>query len=156
MYGDILKLVILGENWAGKISVLQKYFKKRFNEGEKSTINPSFYEKTVNYQGKKVQLKFYDKAGQEQFNAISTMYYQNAVGTLLIYDASIFEIFDKVKCWISTLHEAVGKDITIVIIGNNFGLIDKKTMDHQKASLNPFVPEKNDNIFMFVQGQDII
>ena len=93
---NVLKFVILGEGRVGKTSILSKYFKKKFNEGEKSTVNPAFYEKTVNYQGKKVQLKFWDTAGQEQFNAISTMYYQNAVGALLVYDVSIFETFEKV------------------------------------------------------------
>ena len=121
---NILKFVILGEGRVGKTSILSKYFKNKFNQGEKSTVNPSFYETDVNHKGKKVHLKFWDTAGQEQFNAISTMYYQNAVGALLVYDAAIFETFDKVKSWVMTLQEAVGKDITFVIAGNKFDLID--------------------------------
>ena len=73
---NVLKLVILGEGRVGKTSILSKYFNKKFNQGEKSTINPSFYEKNVKYQGKEIQLKFWDTAGQEQFNAISTMYFK--------------------------------------------------------------------------------
>ena len=77
---EALKFVILGEGRVGKTSILSKYFSKKFDEGQKSTVNPAFYEKTQNYQGKNVQLKFWDTAGQEQFNAINTMYYQNAGG----------------------------------------------------------------------------
>ena len=135
---NVLKFVILGEGRVGKTSILSKYFKKKFNEGEKSTVNPAFYEKTVNYQGKKVQLKFWDTAGQEQFNAISTMYYQNAVGALLVYDVSIFETFEKVKTWVMTLQEAVGKDITFVIAGNKFDLINKNKMEEQNPSIESY------------------
>ena len=52
MSEDKLKLVILGEGRVGKTSLLLRYFKNKFNENEKSTINPSFYEKTENYNGK--------------------------------------------------------------------------------------------------------
>ena len=135
---NVLKFVILGEGRVGKTSILSKYFKKKFNEGEKSTVNAAFYEKTVNYQGKKVQLKFWDTAGQEQFNAISTMYYQNAVGALLVYDVSIFETFEKVKSWVMTLQEAVGKDITFVIAGNKFDLINKNKMEEQNPSIESY------------------
>jgi len=135
---NVLKFVILGEGRVGKTSILSKYFKKKFNEGEKSTVNPAFYEKTVNYQGKKVQLKFWDTAGQEQFNAISTMYYQNAVGALLVYDVSIFETFEKVKSWVNTLQEAVGKDIIFVIAGNKFDLINKSKMEEQNPSIESY------------------
>ena len=135
---NVLKFVILGEGRVGKTSILSKYFKEKFNEGEKSTVNPAFYEKKVNYKGKTVQLKFWDTAGQEQFNAISTMYYQNAVGALLVYDVSIFETFEKVKTWVMTLQEAVGKDIIFVIAGNKFDLINKNKMEEQESTINSY------------------
>ena len=135
---NTLKFVILGEGRVGKTSILSKYFRKKFNEGEKSTVNPSFYETDVNHKGKKVHLKFWDTAGQEQFNAISTMYYQNAVGALLVYDVSIFETFEKVKSWVMTLQEAVGKDITFVIAGNKVDLINKSKMDEQNSAIESY------------------
>ena len=137
---NVLKLVILGEGRVGKTSILSKYFKQKFNQGEKSTINPSFYEKNVKYQGKQVQLKFWDTAGQEQFNAISTMYYQGAVGALLVYDVSIFETFNKVKSWVSTLQEAVGKDIIFVIAGNKYDLVGK--MDEHMPEIDSYCSQE--------------
>ncbi len=137
---NVLKLVILGEGRVGKTSILSKYFNKKFNQGEKSTINPSFYEKNVKYQGKEIQLKFWDTAGQEQFNAISTMYYQGAVGALLVYDVSIFETFNKVKSWVSTLQEAVGKDIIFVIAGNKYDLVGK--MDEHMPEIDSYCSQE--------------
>ena len=137
---NVLKIVILGEGRVGKTSILSKYFKQKFNQGEKSTINPSFYEKNVKYQGKEIQLKFWDTAGQEQFNAISTMYYQGAVGALLVYDVSIFETFNKVKSWVKTLQEAVGKDIIFVIAGNKYDLVGK--MDEHMPEIDSYCSQE--------------
>ena len=135
---DILKIVILGEGRVGKTSILSKYFNKKFDSNQKSTINPSFYEKKVNHNGKIVQLKFWDTAGQEQFDAISKIYYQNAVGALLVYDVTIFETFQKVEKWVNTLQEVVGKDITFLIAGNKFDLADKQSLEKHSSSIDSY------------------
>jgi len=138
-----LKIIILGEGRVGKTEILSKYFLKKFNEDQKSTIIPSFFEMTKEYQGKKVILKFWDTAGQEQFNAINTMYYQNAVGALLVYDVTIFETFEKVKDWVHTLKEAVGNDITMVIAGNNIDLANKNMIDKNQEKIDAFCAQQN-------------
>ena len=140
---NVLKLVILGEGRVGKTSILLQYFKKTFNEGQVSTVNPAFYEKTVNSNGKTVQLVFWDTAGQEQFNAISTLYYQNAVGALIVYDVSIFETFNKVKQWVKTLQEAVGRDIVFVIAGNKFDLSNKDELSKRSSEIESYCAKEN-------------
>ena len=140
---NVLKLVILGEGRVGKTSILLQYFKKTFNEGQVSTVNPAFYEKTVNSNGKSVQLTFWDTAGQEQFNAISTLYYQNAVGALIVYDVSIFETFNKVKEWVKTLQEAVGRDIVFVIAGNKFDLSNKEELSKRSLEIDSYCAKEN-------------
>ena len=139
---SVLKIVILGEGRVGKTSILSKYFSKKFDQNQKSTINPSFYETAINYNGNNVQFKFWDTAGQEQFNAISTMYYQNAVGALLVYDVTIFETFQKVETWVRTLEEVVGQNIVFVIAGNKFDISDKKTLEQNKNTVNEYCQKK--------------
>ena len=104
---EILKIIILGEGRAGKTEILSKYF-SQFNEGQKNTINPPFYQIKKEYQRKRVNLNFYDAMGSEQFNAINTM------------------------------QEAVGSDITIVIAGNNFDLCDKNIADKNKEIVDDY------------------
>ena len=138
-----LKLVILGEGRVGKTSILQKYFYKKFDEGQKSTINPAFYEKTVSSNGKSHQLKFWDTAGQEQFNAISKLYYENAVGALIVYDVSIYETFNKVKECVKTLQEVVGKDIVFIIAGNKFDLSNKDELEKRSPEIKEYCSKEN-------------
>ena len=139
---NVLKIIILGEGRVGKKEILSKYFLKKFDEDHKSTIIPSFFEMTKEYQGKKVILKFWDTAGQEQFNAINTMYYQNAVGALLVYDVTISETFEKVKDWVHTLQEMVGKDITFVIAGNKFDLSDKNMIEKNNEKVDNYCAQQ--------------
>ena len=139
MSGDgVVKIVILGEGRVGKTSILSKYFNKKFNSGEISTVNPSFYEKTVNHNGKKFKFNFWDTAGQEQFNAISHIYYKDANGALLVYDVTIFETFQKVEKWVNTLQEVVGKDINFLIAGNKFDLADKSALEKNSSEINAY------------------
>ena len=147
MSEDKLKLVILGEGRVGKTSLLLRYFKNKFNENEKSTINPSFYEKTENYNGKTYELKFWDTAGQEKYNALNAIYFQNAIGALLVYDVNIPETFEKVKDWANTLKEIVGKNVIFVIVGNKLDLLDKSLLDKNTSLVNEYIKKENCKIF---------
>ena len=138
-----LKFVILGEGRVDKTSILNRYFTNKFNETEKSTINSAFYEKKVIYKNKEYILKFWDTAGQEQFNAINNMYYQNCVGALIVYDVAISETFEKAKSWLQTLYEVVGKDITVVITGNKFDKANKELIDEYKIYVDNYCKQEN-------------
>ena len=141
-YDGELKIVILGEGRVGKEEILLRYFNKIYDEGEISKINPSFYEKTWNYEGKKFLFRFWDTTGQEQFNAINNMYYQNADGALLVYDASIPETFERVKHYVNTLREVVGEDIVIVIAGNKFDLVKQTYFDENMVRVREYCEEE--------------
>ena len=148
MSDHALKFVILGEGRVGKTSILTRYFSKKFNEGEKSTVNPAFHEKKHTYNGKNFDLKFWDTAGQEQFNAINNMYYQNSVGALLVYDVTIPETFEKVKSWVNTLQEVVGKDIIFVIAGNKIDLLKKGDLEANKAQVESYCQQEKCQHFL--------
>ena len=73
----------------------------------------------------------------------NTLYYQNAVGALLVYDVTIPETFEKVKSWVQTLQEAVGKDIIFVIAGNKFDLSKKNMLDANNANVDAYCKQEN-------------
>lgn len=60
--------------------------------------------------GKKVRLAIWvqicinqDTAGQEMYNAMTPIYYKDALGAIIVYDITSPESFEKVKKWTNEL-----------------------------------------------------
>ena len=139
---DKLKFVILGQAHVGNTSLLLRYFSNKFNENEKSTLNPSCYEKTENYNGINFDLVFWDTLGQEKFNSLNAIYYQNALGALIVYDLTTPETLERVKTWVNTLKEILGENINYVVVGNKIDLIGKDKKDIIESEIEEFRQEE--------------
>ncbi|KAJ8285813.1 hypothetical protein GJAV_G00031210 [Gymnothorax javanicus] len=90
-----LKIVIVGDGGCGKTSLLMVYAKGDFPE----KYAPSVFEKyitTVTYGGKEVTLNLYDTAGQEDYDRLRPLSYQNANLVLICYDVTNPTSFDNV------------------------------------------------------------
>ena len=141
MSESILKGVVLGEGRVGKTSILKRYFNQKFDSGEASTINPAFYpKKETTSDGTKVEINFWDTAGQEMFNSLNKNYYQGAIAALLVYDVNQFnDTFGKVEKWAREITEVVGNDVIFAIAGNKFDLLKSKSeIDNQTQQVNNF------------------
>jgi len=137
---SIYKFVILGEGRVGKTSILVRYFNHTFDEGQQSTVNAAFYEKDVTLtDGTKQHFKIWDTAGQEQFNAIQSMYYRQAKGAILVYDISNIETLEKVDRWIQELQDNVPGKLVITICGNKYDLVEKETISNQEKSVQNLI-----------------
>ena len=137
----ILKGVVLGEGRVGKTSILKRYFNQKFDSGEASTINPAFYpKKETTSDGTKVEINFWDTAGQEIFSSLNKNYYQGAIAALLVYDVNTFnDTFGKVEKWAREITEVVGNDVSFAIAGNKFDLLKSKSeIDNQTQQVNDF------------------
>ncbi len=141
MSSPILKGVVLGEGRVGKTSILKRYFNQKFDSGEASTINPAFYPKKVTLSDEtKVEINFWDTAGQEMFSSLNKNYYQGAIAALLVYDVNTFnDTFGKVEKWAREITEVVGNDVIFAIAGNKFDLLKSKSeIDNQTQQVNNF------------------
>ena len=133
------KVVILGEGRVGKTSILKRYFNNVFDDQQQSTVNAAFYEKDFSISGTKIHFKFWDTAGQEQFNALQSMYYRFAKGAILVYEVSNIETLEKVERWIRELQDNVPGKLNIVICGNKFDLVDKETINKQEKTVQELI-----------------
>ena len=135
----VFKILVLGENHVGKTAILSKYSNSQFSDTENNTDSPLYYyEKTVEYKGKKIKLEFWDIGVKEKFQATLTMFYKNAKGALIIYDVTNFETFEKVETLFYLLEEEFGKDIPILIIGNKFDLSYNKSFKEHTEEIKDF------------------
>lgn len=89
------KIVLLGEGRVGKTSILLRYIRGEYSDGQVSTLQASYLDKKITVGGTSVQLSVWDTAGsalenicklsivnifkgQERFHALGPIYYRDA------------------------------------------------------------------------------
>ncbi|XP_028273567.1 rho-related GTP-binding protein RhoF [Parambassis ranga] len=93
--GDELKFVIVGDGGCGKTSLLMVYAKGDFPE----KYAPSVFEKyvtTISLGGKEIKLNLYDTAGQDDYDRLRPLSYQEANLILVCFDVTNPTSFENV------------------------------------------------------------
>lgn len=131
--GEQLKIVIVGDGGCGKTSLLMVYAKGDFPE----KYAPSVFEKyvtTVTLGGKEIQLNLYDTAGQDDYDRLRPLSYQNADLILVCYDVTNPTSYENViiKWYPEVSHFC--RDVPMILIGCKTDLRkDKEKMRKLRA-----------------------
>ena len=122
-----LKLILLGEVFTGKTSLINIYIKDKFNQNESSTVSPSFYTKLINIKNKKYIINIWDTAGQEQFRSMNKIFIKDSDIILFVYDITRKSTLEELSFWIKYVETCIGKNMAIyAVIGNKLDLYDKE------------------------------
>ncbi|KAK7864803.1 hypothetical protein R5R35_012290 [Gryllus longicercus] len=100
-----LKVVLLGSEYVGKTSLMDRYVNDRFrgNTPYQNTIGAAFAAKPVEAKGKRFVIGIWDTAGSERYEAMSRIYYRGAKAAIVCYDINNSTSWDRAKFWISEL-----------------------------------------------------
>ena len=118
-----LKLIVLGDEFSGKSSILHRYKNKDFILNNSSTIGVDFVTSTINHNNNEYTLHIWDTSGQEKFNSIITSYYRNIIVALLVFDLSNNESFLNLSKWLDNIKCYCNSNVIVKLIGNK---CDKK------------------------------
>jgi small GTP-binding protein len=83
-----------------------------------ASTQPAFFQKQITYQDTSYTLEIWDTAGQEQYHALSSMFYRDADAGIVVFDVTDHASFTKCKEWISELRDARGQSIAVIVAGN--------------------------------------
>ncbi|CAL8248159.1 unnamed protein product [Merluccius merluccius] len=143
-YDYLIKLLALGDSGVGKTTFLYRYTDGKFNRKFTTTVGIDFREKRVNYMGTgpngtseknfKVHLQLWDTAGQERFRSLTTAFFRDAMGFLLMFDLTNQQSFLNVRNWMSQLQaNAYCDNPDVVLVGTKVDLNDSRDVQVRQA-----------------------
>ena len=120
-----IKLLTLGETGVGKTSIILRYTDNSFLNSQLYTIGIDCKIKKIKIDNKLINVLIWDTAGQERFRNITSHYYNNADGILLVYDISNRESFEKLNYWLNEINQKIDKNkINLILVGNKRDIIN--------------------------------
>jgi small GTP-binding protein len=135
-----MKFVIVGSSATGKTSILKRYFEDGFSHGTLSTIGIDFKVKRIRVpngtngtNGSEYRIQVWDTAGLESNRCISTNFYRNSSGVILVYDVSDRSSFDAIASmngWMRDIRDNCDEGTIVYLVGNK---TDTRYLDSSSA-----------------------
>ena len=117
------KIVVLGDSGVGKSSLSLRFCQGKFPQTHEVTIGAAFLQQTVRLaEGSAHKLHIWDSGGQERFRAMAPLYYRDAAGALVVFDASDPRSFESVKFWIEELRAKGPTGCVVYVVANKCDL----------------------------------
>ncbi|XP_030644414.1 ras-related protein Rab-32 [Chanos chanos] len=119
----LYKVLVIGDTEVGKTSLVRRLVKNQYAEGYKISVGADFALKIINWdRNTVVRLHLWDIAGQERVRNLSRVYYQKAMGALVVYDITNDTTLGSALSWKCDLDNKLrlsnGKPIPAVLLAN--------------------------------------
>ena len=142
-----LKIIVVGEPNSGKTSTIHRFCDGEFSTDYQPTIGVEFSSKFMTIDEKKIELRLWDIAGQDQYAGMSRVYYNGALGAIVMCDISNNNSIEGVLKWKLNIDDRVlykDKKIPCILVANKSDLITSDSeMMIQTEKLEKIVKEQN-------------
>nr|XP_010328337.2 EF-hand calcium-binding domain-containing protein 4B isoform X2 [Saimiri boliviensis boliviensis] len=140
----LFKIVFVGNAAVGKTSFLKSFCEDRFSPGMAATVGIDYRVKTVNVDDSQVALQLWDTAGQERYRCITQQFFRKADAVIIMYDLTAKQSFLSVRRWLSSVEEAVGDQVPVLLLGNK---LDNEQEREVPRGLGEQLAKENNLIF---------
>ncbi|XP_056677148.1 ras-related protein Rab-36 [Monodelphis domestica] len=97
----VSKVVVLGDLYVGKTSLINRFCKDVFDRDYKATIGVDFEMERFEVSGVPFSLQIWDTAGQEKFKCIASAYYRGAHVIITTFDLADVETLGHTRQWLA-------------------------------------------------------
>ena len=144
------KVILIGDSLVGKTCLFKKITKGIYTNKNISTIGMD--QKTLSMKikvqekdsptevEKDFTINLWDTAGQERFRSITSGYFKESHGLILLYDITNRNSFDNLEKWMESVNETLGssnndnhKKYALILLGNKADLEDKRKVTYEEA-----------------------
>ncbi|XP_059112897.1 EF-hand calcium-binding domain-containing protein 4B [Peromyscus eremicus] len=140
----LFKIVFVGDSAVGKTSFLRRLCEARFSPGMAATVGIDYRVKTLTVDNAQVALQLWDTAGQERYRCVTQQFFRKADGVVVMYDLTAKQSFLSIRQWLSSVEEAVGDRIPVLLLGNK---LDNEKEREVPRGLGEHLAKENNLIF---------
>ncbi|XP_074212287.1 ras-related protein Rab-36 isoform X2 [Camelus bactrianus] len=94
------KVVVVGDLYVGKTSLIRRFCRNVFDRNYKATIGVDFEIERFEVAGIPYSLQIWDTAGQEKFKCIASAYYRGAQVIITTFDLTDLQTLDHTRQWL--------------------------------------------------------
>ncbi len=141
---NILKIIVLGESFTGKTTIISQYIEQIFIKEYSATFSSDIMKKEIEIENKKLILEIYDTPENNKYRDNIKLFIKNINIALLVYDITNNISFNELNYWYTQINEINGKNNTLlVVIGNKNDLFLKRKILNENGiqfakSINAF------------------
>ncbi|XP_063769121.1 ras-related protein Rab-36 isoform X1 [Pseudophryne corroboree] len=112
------KVVMVGDLYVGKTSLINRFCKNVFDRDYKATIGVDFEIERFDVLGVPFNLQIWDTAGQEKFKCIASAYYRGAQVIITAFDLGDIHTLEHTKQWLQdALRENEPNTCSVFLVG---------------------------------------
>ena len=120
------KIILLGDIFVGKTSLILNATKNIFEENYRPTIGFEFYFYFLIIKRKRIKLEIWDTCGQEAYRSLITSFYKSSSFAIMVYSIDSKDSFNNMEIWLNEIKAKSNPNIKIALIGNKCDLEDKR------------------------------
>ena len=98
----MIKLLVIGNSYAGKTQLVQRFVSNRFDDNYKPTIGCDFALKIFEIDGNEIRIQMWDLMGQDRSAGgvgLNKLFCKGASGALVVADITDIESIENTANW---------------------------------------------------------
>jgi small GTP-binding protein len=119
---------MVGAFATGKTSLVARFVYSIFSENYQTTVGVKIDKKTLNFQGKELNLILWDLYGEDEFQKVRMSYLRGSSGYLLVVDGTRHNTLEKAFNLQTRVEETIGK-VPFILILNKWDMTDEWEID---------------------------
>ncbi|MFX0048553.1 MAG: Rab family GTPase, partial [Candidatus Hermodarchaeota archaeon] len=127
-----VKVTIIGDGSVGKTSLIQRFTQGIFQTDYIKTIGAQLTNYKTEIDGYRIELIFWDIAGQDDFHFLRPSFYRASKAAIIVYSLEENNLgkrsFEHIITWYNDVKKFCG-EIPVVIFANKVDLINEESLD---------------------------
>ena len=130
-----IKVTVIGDGSVGKTSLIQKFTQGTFQTDYIKTIGAQLTKYKTEINGYRIELIFWDIAGQDDFHFLRPSFYRASKAAIIVYSLEENDLgqrsFEHITKWYEDVKQFCG-EIPVVLFANKVDLINVQSLDKKK------------------------